>query len=194
MRPKISSIARAGDVIVPSRIAEFLELIEDHAIWPSAPNFPALVVDFLYVRFAAGRGDDLSPDGGAAIQTARATSPAGRMATAVQPSNARVERPAAAIIAGAGPDGFLVRRIKLPADQPGHEAAERRADLVRSGREMASDEADDPRRHAGQRGRKLNPVALVESAAFFHRLVLPGDAEKIGRIQIVHPDASPAGT
>ena len=52
----------AGHVIVPSGIAEFLELIEDHALGAGTANLPALVVDFLHIRFATGRGNHLGAD------------------------------------------------------------------------------------------------------------------------------------
>ena len=110
------------------------------------------------------------------------------MATAVQPTQRRIERPAAAEVARARPDGFVLRRIELAADELGHEAAERGADLVRTGRKELADQADDPRVDAGQRRRKLDPVAVVEQPAAFDRLVLPGDAKQVDRIDIPQAD------
>ena len=63
----------------------------------------------------------------------------------------RIERPAAAEVARARPDGFVLRRIELAADELRHEAAERRADFVRAGRKELAHQADDPRVDAGER-------------------------------------------
>jgi len=49
-----------GHMVVPDGIAELVELVEDHALGPGGPYFPALVVDFLDVGFAAGGGDHLA--------------------------------------------------------------------------------------------------------------------------------------
>ena len=51
-----------GMAFVYVRIAKFLELIEDHAIWSRAANLPALIVDFLDVGLAARRLDHLRPN------------------------------------------------------------------------------------------------------------------------------------
>src|SRR5439155_8353226 len=50
------------DVVVPDRVSEFLELVEDDAVLAGLFYLPALVVDFLDVGFAAGGGDDFGAD------------------------------------------------------------------------------------------------------------------------------------
>src|SRR5439155_20219734 len=52
----------AGDVVMPDRIAEFFELVEDNAIRPRAPDLPALVINFLDIGFPPRRGNDLRAD------------------------------------------------------------------------------------------------------------------------------------
>ena len=96
-------------MVVPGGVAELLELVEDHAIGPGAANLPALVVDLLDVRFAAGRGDHLGPD----VLEPREPLAAhflGQNGDGRAADEGRVERAAAAVVAGAGPDGFLRRR------------------------------------------------------------------------------------
>ena len=107
-------------------------------------DLPALVVDFFDVRFAAGRLDDFGADRLEPLEAfARHLLGQDRDRRAAQ--QRRIERAAAAVVSGAGPDGFLRRGIELTGDQPRHEAAERRADFVCAGREILADEADDPR-------------------------------------------------
>ena len=162
---------------MPRRVAELFELIEDHAVGPRAANLPALVVDLFDVRFAARRrnhfgADFLEPLESLAAHFLRQDRD-GRAA-----HERRIERSAAAVVAGAWPNGFVLRRIELPADQLRHEAAKRRADFVCARRKEFADEADDPRIDARERRRKLNPVPFVVQAAAFDRLVLPRDAEQ----------------
>jgi hypothetical protein len=53
---------------------------------------------------------------------------------------------------------------------------------VGAGREPLAHQADDARIDAGQFAREFDPVAFVEAAA--DRIVLPGDAEEVDRIQV----------
>ena len=174
-------------MVMPHRVAELFELIEDHAVGPRAADLPALVVNLFDVRFAAGRrnhlgADLLEPREPLAAHFLRQDRD-GRAA-----HERRIERPAAAEVARARPDGFLLRRIELTADELRHEAAERRADFVRTGRKEFAHEADDPRIDARQLGRKLDPVAVVEQPAALDRLILPGDAKQVDRIDVPQPD------
>ena len=84
----------------------------------------------------------------------------GRMATAVQPSSAQSKAPPRQKLPVEGQTAFCVVGVELAGDQPRHQAAEAGADLVRAGREVLADQADDARRHAGQLGRELDPVAV----------------------------------
>ena len=77
---------------MPHRIAELFELVEDHAIGPRATDFPALVVNFFDVRFAARRCDHLRADFLNHSNRSRLIS-SGRIATAVQPSSAESNAP-----------------------------------------------------------------------------------------------------
>ena len=73
-------------------------------------------------------------------------------------------------------------RIKLACDQPRHEAAEGRADLVAACGEILAHHQQDLCLHAGQLGRQDDIVRLSEESARFLRFVLPGDAEEVQRI------------
>ena len=85
---------------------------------------------------------------------------------AVQSSTRAIERAAAAIIARGRPRGLVLLGIELAADQARHQTAERRADLVRPGREIFADQPDDARLHAGDRRRNLQIIhAAVEAAS-----------------------------
>jgi hypothetical protein len=94
-----------------------------------------------------------------------------------------VERAAAAEVPGRRPGGLVNVGIELSAHQPRHEAAERGADLVRAGREIGADQADDSGLHPGDLGGDLQAVyAAVEPRL---QVVLPGDPEE------VQPDSRP---
>ena len=72
-----------------------------------------------------------------------------------------IEGAAAAVVAGAGPDGFLRGGIELAGDQARHEAAERGADFVRAGGKVLADEADDSARDAGEAGGNSSQLPLL---------------------------------
>ncbi len=110
------------------------------------------------------------------------------MATAVQPNRALIEGAAAAVVAGAGPDGFLRGGIELAGDQARHQAAEGGADFVGAGGEVLAHEAYNFARDAGDGRRQLEPVAVVVSAPFGFGFVLPGDAEEVRRVDIPQAD------
>ena len=183
----------AGQVIVPDRVAEFLELIEDDAVRPRAADLPALVIYLFYIRLAARRADDLCPDRlepGEPLRRHLLRQDRNRIAA----QERAVERAAAAVVPRTGPDRFLRTRIELSGYQPRHETAERGADFVRSGREPLSEDADDAGVRSGQLVRKFNPVAVVEAAAALDRFVLPRDAKQVERIDIRHGEtAKPLG-
>ena len=81
---------RAGHLVVPDGVAEFLELVEDDdAVAAFVAKLPALVVDFLDVRFGAGRGDDLVGADFRSHSKRSRLMPSGRMATAGQASRAQ---------------------------------------------------------------------------------------------------------
>ena len=140
----------AGDVVVPGGVAELFELVEDHAVGPGAANLPAHVEDLLDVGFAAGRGDHFGADFLEPFE-ALAAHLLGQDADGLAAQAGAVERAAAAVVAGRGPDGFLRGGIELAGDELGHEAAEGGADFVRAGGEPLADDADDAGRRAGER-------------------------------------------
>ena len=117
-------------------------------------DLPALVVDLLHVRFAARRGDDLAGHVAQPVEAfvAHLLGQDGHRLAAQQ---LRVEGAAAAVVAGAGPDGLLGGGIELPGDQARHQAAEGRADLVGAGGEPLADQADDPRVDARSARREI---------------------------------------
>ena len=173
----------AGHVVMPRRVAELFELIEDHTVGPRLANFPALVVDLFHIRFAARRWNHLGADFLEPLEPLAAhffgQNRDGRAA-----HQRRIERPAAAVVAGAGPNRFVLRRIELSAHQFWHETAERRPDFMSAGGKELADKADDPRIDAGERRWKLNPIAFVVQPAALDRFVLPRDAEQVDRIDV----------
>ena len=124
------------------RIPEFLELVEDD-VHRVALQLPALVVDLLHVRFAAGRGDDLRADLFQPLEAfARHALRQDRDGRAAQ--HRAIKRAAATIISRRRPRRLVLLRIELAAHESRHETAKRRADLVRTGRKELADQTDDP--------------------------------------------------
>ena len=179
----------AGDAEVPEVVPELLELVEDHRLRLGLLDLPAGVEDLLDVGLAPRRRDDLGADRGEPLEPLAAHL-LGEDRHRVAAQQRRVERAAAAVVAGRGPHRLLRDRVELPRDQAGHEAAERRADLVRAGREVAPDEADDAGRHAGQLGRDHERVHRAEAAG--RRVVVPGDAEEVEGVHGLHVDPGQA--
>jgi len=170
-------------------VAELVELVEDDEVLARSPQFPALVEDFLDVALAARRRNDLACNLRQPLEplAAHAFRQDGNGLTAEQRG---IVRAPAAVVAGGGPDGLLRRRVELTRDQPRDEAAERRADLVRAGGEPFADEDKDTRVYTGQCLRELQIVCWAEATAMRDRLVLPGDAKEVARVDIPQADAA----
>ena len=121
----------------------------------------------------------------------------GRVVTEVQPLanywRARIVRAATAVVAGAGPDGFLRCGIELAGDQSRHEAAKRRTHFVRAGGEPLADDGEDARLDAGQFGRKFQIIHAAERAAAGDGFIVPVDAEQVQRIHIPQADVLETG-
>ncbi len=177
----------ARHVVMPNGVAELLELVEDHAVGPRAADFPALVVNLFDVRFAARRGNHLGADLLQPLEPLAAHF-FGQNGDGRAAHESRIERAAAAEVAGAGPNGFVLRGIELAAHQFRNEAAKRGADFVRTGRKEFADQADDPGIDAGQHGRELDPIAVVVKTALLDRLVFPRDAKQICRVNVPQTD------
>ena len=175
----------AGDAEVPEVVPELLELVEDHRLRLGLADLPAGVEDLLDVGLAPRRRDDLGADRGEPLE-ALAAHLLGEDRHRVAAQQRRVECAAAAVVAGRGPHRLLRHRVELPRHQPRHQTTERRADLVRAGREVAPDEADDAGRHPRQLGGDHERVHWAEAAG--RRVVVPGDAEEVERIHGLHVD------
>ena len=174
---------RSGDLVVPEVVAELLELVEDHQILAGAAQLPALVEDLLDVAFRTGRLDDLT---GHAAQPVKAflAHTFGQDCNRLTGQQVRVVGAAAAVVAGGGPDSLLRRRVELAGDQPRRQAAKGRTDLVRAGREPLADDQHNARPDAGQLGREFDVIHVAVATAKRHRLVAPGDAKQVERVQI----------
>ncbi len=153
-----------GDLVVPQVVAKFLELVEDHQVLTGAAQLPALVEDLFDVRFAAGRGNHFTGDLGEPIE-ALAAHPLRQDSDRLAAQQSRVIGAAPAEVAGGRPDRFLAGGVELTGDQAGDQAAESRADFVRSGREPFTNQNDDARRYAGQAGRQLQVIDFAKTAA-----------------------------
>jgi hypothetical protein len=175
------------DMMMPDRVPQLLELVEDHALRAGAADLPAPVVDLLDVRLAAGRRDDLGPDLLEPVE-ALAAHLLGQDADRVGTQQRAVEGTAATEVPGGRPDGLLRRRVEAAGHERRHEAAEARTDLVRPRREPLADDPDDPRVHAGERARELDEVAVVETTSALDGLVAPRDAEEVDGIDVPQPD------
>ena len=113
--------------------------------------------------------------------------PCGKIAMAVQSSTRAIKRAAAAKIARGRPRRLVLLGIELAADESRHQAAERRANLMRAGGKIFSDQPDDPRLHAGDRRRNFQIIHAAVEARL--HVVLPRDAEKVHRVHVPQPDA-----
>ena len=186
----------AGHFVVPQVVAELLELVENHQVLAGFAQFPALVEDFLDVRFGAWGLDGFPSDVCQPLEAflAHAFRQDGDGGAGQQSG---IIRAAAAEVARGRPDGFLRRRVELTGDQPRHETAECRSDLVRPGREPLAHQHHDAGLDAGQRGGQFEvvdaakPAAAISSIrcpAFGLRLVFPSDAEQVARVHIPQAD------
>ena len=176
---------RAGHLVVPDRVAELLELVEDHdPVAALAAQLPALVVDLLDVGLGAGGGDDLVGADLAQPVEALLAHALGQDRHRRAGQQGAVVGAAAAVVAGRRPDRLLACRVVVARDQPRHQATVGRADLVRAGREPVAQDTDDLGVDPGQLRRKLDPVALAKAAAPLDPLVVPGDAEQVGRVDV----------
>ena len=179
----------AGNIVMPERIAHLFELVKDHHGRILA-QFPGLVEDLLDVGLAAGRRDDLTCDLGEPIKTFLGHFRR-KDRNGIARKQLRVEGAAAAIVAGGGPYGMVIRRIELTGHQTRDKAAERCADLVAAGGEPLAGQKHDARLHAGQRRGQLDVVDVAEFAvsAFFNRVVSPCDAEQVQRVYVPKTDS-----
>jgi len=166
------------------RIAEFIELVKDH-IERIVSQLPALVIDLLDVRFAARGGDHLRADGAQPVE-ALPRHLLGQDGDCRAAEQGAVKGPATAVVAGRGPDRLVLFRVEFAADQPRHEAAESRADLVRPGRKVLAHQSDDARLDPAEGGRNLEPVDPAEEAR--PDVVLPGDAVEVEGVDVPEAD------
>ena len=115
--------------MVPEVIAKFIELIENHQVLPGFPQFPAFVKNLFYIAFAAGSFDNFSGDRFEPLKalTAHALRQDGNAFASQQ---CGIIGPAAAVVAGGRPDGFLGAGIELAGHQPGNQTAECRPYLM----------------------------------------------------------------
>ncbi len=182
-----------GHVVVPDRVPELLELVEDHVLGVLL-QLPALVVDLLHVALAARGRDDLGTDL-AKPREALLGHVLGEDRDRGAAEDRRVERAATAVVPGRGPDGLVLLGVELAADEPRDEAGEGRADLVGARREVLPDEADDPGLHPGDLSRDLEIVDPAEEPRLV--VVLPVDPEEVrrgSRPRGRRPSASPSPT
>ena len=179
----------AGDVVMPAGVAELRELVENHQrVAAGAGQFMALVVDFLDVALATRGGDDLAGADLGQPGEALLAHLLRQNGDGIAAHEGAVERTAAAVVAGRRPDGLLRGRVEFAGDQARGEAAIRGADLVRSGREPFADGSDDARLDPGQRRGELDVIDAAVKAAFRLGLVMPVDAEKVGRVDVPQAD------
>ena len=182
----------ARDLIVPEGVAHLFKLVEDNHVLARAAQLPRLVEDLLDVGFAAGRGDDFAGNVGKPLEAFAAH--LGRQdGDGIAGKQLGVEGAAAAVVAGGGPDGLVIGRVKLTGDQTRHETAERSADLVAAGGEPFAGEQDDARLDAGEFVRDLDEVDVAEDAAAFLGLVAPGDAEQVEGVEVPKPHIAEPG-
>ena len=175
----------AGDIVVPQGVAHLLKLVEDH-ILGILLQLPGLVEDLLDVGLAAGGGDDFTGDGLEPVEPLLAHL-GGEDGNALAGQQLGVERAAAAVVTGGGPNGLVMRGVKLAGDKAGGKAAEGRAHLVAAGGEPLARHGNDAAGHAGEGGGQLHIVGggLEQSAALLG-LVLPRDAEQVHGVHVPH--------
>ena len=186
-RPGLEGLhgSRAGEVVVPGGVAELLELVQDEVVRPGAPQQRAGVVDLLDVALGARGTDHL---GAHPLQPLEAlpAHPLRQHGHRRAAQQGAVEHPAAAVVAGGGPDRLLRGGVEAAGHQPRHQHPEGRPHLVRPGREAAAHQGQDRAAHPGEGGRQLDPVHPAEQAR--GRIVVPADAEQVQGVGLLHPD------
>ena len=180
---------RARDVVVPHGVTVLLELVEDQVLGVSL-QLPALVVDLFHVALAARGRDDLGADLGQPGEAllAHVLRQDGDGGAA---QHGGVEGAAATVVPGRGPDSLVVVRVELAAHQARHEAREGGADLVGAGGEVLPDQADNAGLHTGDGAGDLQVVGAAEQTRL--RIVLPGDAEEVGGVDVPEAHILEAG-
>ena len=168
---------------MPQGVAHLGELVEDHHAGILL-ELPGLVEDLLDVGLAARGGDDLAGDG---LQPVKAF--LGHIlrqdGDGVAGQQLGVERAAAAVVAGGGPDSVMIGGVELAGHEARGQAAEGRADLVAAGGEPLAGHGEDAAWHAGNGGGDLHVVRdLLEQAAGLLGLIVPADAEQVDGIDI----------
>ena len=168
---------------MPQGVAHLGELVEDHHAGILL-EFPSLVEDFLDVGLAARGGDDLASDG---LQPVKAF--LGHIlrqnGDGVAGQQLGVERAAAAVVAGGGPNSVMIGGVELAGHETRGQAAEGSADLMAAGREPLAGHGQNAARDAGNGGRDLNIVrGLLIQAAGLLGLVVPADAEQVDGVNV----------
>ncbi len=180
----------AGAHIVPRGVAELRKLVEDHDLVAAfGLELFDLVVDLLDVRLRPRRREDLGAD---LLQPLEALA---RHALRQHSDGGTCQQrgvvgAAAAVVAGGRPQSFLRGRIERPAHELLNQRPEGRPHFVGAGGEELSHQHEDARLDPGQLARQFDEVDAAETAAGRHRLVLPGDAEEVARVEV--PEADPA--
>ncbi len=173
---------------MPEVVAELIELVEDHQVFSGFAEFPAFIEDFFDVGLRTGGLDGLAGDAGQPFETFLAhffRQDGDRFAG----QQGGVISTAAAVVAGGGPNGFLLGGVELPRHKAGHQAAKRCADFMGAGGEPLAHEGDDPRRCSCQTLGDFEIIQPAEQAAAGFGFVVPGDAEQVPGVQVPQANA-----
>ena len=176
-----------GHLIVPDAVAHLFKLVEDHDVLAGGLELPGFVENLFDVALAAGGCDDFARDGLEPIKALFAHL-GGQDRDRLASQQCGVVRAATAIVAGARPNGLVVRRVKLTCHEARHEAAERCADLMAARGEPFAGEDDDARLNARKNGGNLDEVHAAKLAALFLGLVAPADAEQVQGVDVPEAD------
>ncbi len=95
-----------------------------------------------------------------------------------------VERAAAAIVAGGGPNGLVIGGVELAGHEARGQAAVACAHLMAAGGEPLAAKNDDPGVHTREGAGDFDEVDPAILAALHGGLVMPGDAEQVKGIHI----------
>ena len=176
-----------GNREVPQVVPEIVELVEDDHLGVLGLELLALVENLLDVGLGARGFDDLIGHARQPLEPLLAH-PLWQDGDAVYPQQPGVERPPAAVVPGGRPGRLVPGGVELPGHQSGNQDPVRGPHLVGARGEPLPHQGQNPGRHPGERGGKLQHVHRSKAAAVRDRFVVPGNPKEVTGMHFPQPD------